>query len=149
MILLAVTAIGVTACGGGGRLSKSEFEAKIGSIIRPLQEQTLQRIVATGADDPEAVPRLKDGEVKLHEAASELASLKPPDDAVEPTARLADGIEKIADRVTAVREAAQKGDFEKLVRFKVEVQDDPAVSQIQGAVVELVNLGYNVAGGGP
>jgi hypothetical protein len=154
LILPAALALAGSSCGGGGggQLSKSEYEAKIGAIVRSLQEPggTLQSIVTLSATDREgAVRGLKDGESKLHDAASELASMKPPDDAVEPTQAIARGVREIADQVTAVRKDAERGDFARLVQFKLSLGSDPAVSEIRDAAVQLINLGYNITGEGP
>jgi hypothetical protein len=149
LTLVAALALAASSCGGGGgQLSKSEFEAKIGAILQPLQGSTLQDLVTISAGDRAgAVQALKDGESKLHDAASELGSMKPPDDAVEPTRLLAKGVGEIADQVTAVRKDAERGDFARLVQFKVTLASDPAVSEIRDAAVQLINLGYNVTGG--
>jgi hypothetical protein len=151
-MLLAALALAGSSCGGGGdgRLSKSEYEAKIGAIVRPIQETTLQNLVTlSAADRQQAVQGLKDGESKLHDAASELETMKPPEDAVEPTLLVAKGVRAIADQVTAVRRDAERGDFAKLVRFKITLASDPAISDIRDGAVELINLGYNIAGQGP
>jgi len=150
--MLAVLALATSSCGGGGggQLSQSDFEAQIGAILRPLQGSTLQNLVLISAADPEAaINALKDGESKLHEASSELASMKPPDDAVQPTQMLAKGVGELADEVTAVRKDAERGDFARLVRFKVGLRSDPAVLEIQDAATELIKLGYNIAGEAP
>jgi hypothetical protein len=153
LIVPTTLALAGSSCGGGsGQLSKSEFEAKIGAILGPLQEPggTLQSIVTISAADREgAVRSLKDGESKLDDAASELASMKPPDDAVEPTQAIARGVRAIADQVTAVRKDAERGDFARLVQFKISLGSDPAVSEIRDAAVQLINLGYNITGEGP
>jgi hypothetical protein len=150
LTLVVALALAASSCGGGGggQLSKSEFEAKIGAILQPLQGSTLQDLVRISAGDRAgAIQALKEGESKLHEAASELGSMKPPDDAVEPTRLLAKGVGEIADQVTAVRKDAEHGDFGRLVQFKVTLASDPAVSEIRDAAVQLINLGYNVTGG--
>jgi hypothetical protein len=153
--MLAVLALVSSSCGGGGgsgggQLSQSDFEAQIGAILRPLQGSTLQNLVLISPASPEAaVKALKNGESRLHDASSELASMKPPDDAVEPTQRLAKGVGEIADEVTAVRKDAERGDFARLVRFKIGLQSDPAVLEVQDAATELIKLGYNIAGEAP
>jgi hypothetical protein len=142
----------VSSCGGGGneQLSKSEYESKIGAILQPLQGSTLQKLVTISpADRDQAVEALKEGESTLRGAASELASMKPPDDAVDPTALLAKGVGEIADQVTAVRKDAERGDFARLLRFKVTLASDPAVAEIRDAALQLINLGYNPTGGSP
>jgi hypothetical protein len=142
----------VSSCGGGGneQLSKSEYESKIGAILQPLQSSTLQKLVTISPGDRDrAVESLKEGESTLRNAASELASMKPPDDAVDPTALLAKGVREIADQVTAVRKDAERGDFAKLLRFKVTLASDPAVAEIRDAALQLINLGYNPTGGSP
>jgi hypothetical protein len=152
-MLVALT-LAASSCGGGGggdkQLSKSEYETQVGAILQPLQGATLQNLVSiSAADKDQAVAALKEGETKLHDAASNLSSMQPPDDAIDPTQRLAHGVGQIADEVTTVRKDAERGDFSKLVQFKVSLASDPAVSEIRDASLELINLGYNVAGSGP
>ncbi len=150
LTLLATLALAVSSCGGGsGQLSKADYEAKIGAIMQPLQGSTLQNLVTISASDRDgAVRALKDGESKLHGAASELESMKPPEDAVDPTQLLAKGVREIADQVTAVRKDAERGDFARLVRFKITLASDSAVSDIRDAALQLINLGYNITGEG-
>jgi hypothetical protein len=152
LVMLAALALAVSSCGGGGdkQLSKSEYETQVGAILQPLQGTTLQDLVSISpADKDQAIAALKNGETKLHNAASNLSSMQPPDDAVDATQRLAHGVRQIADEVTVVRKAAEAGDFSKLVQFKVSLASDPAVSEIRDAALELINLGYNIAGSGP
>jgi hypothetical protein len=155
LILPAVLALVGASCGGGSggaQLSRAEYEAKIGAIVGPLQKPggTLQSIVAiSAADQAGAVTALKHRESKLHAAASDLESLKPPDDAVAPTQALARGVREIADQVTAVRKDAERGNFARLIQFKISLSSDPAVAEIRDAAVELINLGYNITGQGP
>jgi len=152
LVMLAMLALGVSSCGGGGdkQLSRSEYETQVGAILQPLQGTTLQDLVSINpANQDQAVAALKNDERKLHDAASNLASMQPPDDAVGATQRLAHGVGQIADEVTAVRKDAENGDFSKLVQFKVSLASDPAVSEIRDAARELINLGYNIAGSGP
>jgi len=152
-ILLAVLALAASSCGGGGgskQLTASEFETQVGDVLQPLQQTTLPNLVAIAASDRQrAVTALKNGEAKLQDASSQLSSMKPPADAVDPTQRLADGISHISDEVTAVRKDAEQGDFGQLVRFKLNLASDPAVAEIQAAVRDLINLGYDIAGSGP
>ena len=138
--------------GGGGQLSKTDYEAKIGAIARPIQEPggTLQSLVTISASDRTgAVRALKEGESKLRAAATELESLNPPDDAVAPTQTFAKGVGEIANEVTAVRKDAERGDFARLIQFKISLGSDPAISEIRDAAIELINLGYNITGEGP
>jgi len=152
LVMFAALALAASSCGGGGdkQLSRSEYETQVGAILQPLQGTTLQDLVSISpADKDQAIAALKNGETKLHDAASNLSSMQPPDDAVDATQRLAHGVGQIADEVTAVRKGAEAGDFSKLVQFKVSLASDPAVLEIRDAALELINLGYNVAGSGP
>lgn len=152
LIVILLSALALSSCGGGGggQLSKSEFEGKIGAILQPLQGATLQGLVTISpANRDRAVQALEEGESKLRDAATELEAMKPPDDAIDPTQLLAKGVRAIADQVTAVRKDAERGDFARLVRFKVSLATDPAISEIRDAALQLINLGYNIAGTGP
>jgi hypothetical protein len=150
---LTLVAIGASGCGGGGGdkpLSKSDYEAQIGAIFRQLQGKTLPTVLAMSPADPErAVRRLKSAEKTLHEEAAKLAEMRPPADATGPTSELASAFRQIADKVTAARKAAESGNFLRLEQFKARISSDPAVGQVRDAVVQLVNLGYEITGGGP
>ena len=153
VLVLALTALVASSCGGGGGnkpLSKSEYEAQIGAILRPLQEKTLRdAILASPADPKRAVSRLKAAETALHDDADKLAKMNPPADAADATSRIAQALGKIADRVTAIRKDAENGNFAMLEQFKVQISTDPSVRDIRDAIIQLVNLGYDVAGPGP
>ena len=152
VLVMALTAFVASSCGGGEKkpLSKADYETQIGAILRPLQEKTLRDVLtASPANPDQAVARLKTAETALHDDADRLAEMKPPPDAAGPTSRIAQALAKIADRVTAARKDAERGNFGGLERFKVQIGADPAVLQIRDAIVQLVNLGYNVAGSGP
>jgi hypothetical protein len=153
LALVIALALVATACGGGGGnkpLSKSEYEAQLGSILREVQGRTLPAVVRVSpAERERAVRRLEDAETTLHSDAEKLAEMKPPADAAGPTSQLAMALKHIADRVTAARKGAEDGNFARLERFKVQIASDPAVAQARDAVVQLVNLGYDVAGPGP
>jgi hypothetical protein len=152
-LVLAGAALVATSCGGANdnkRLSKSEYEAQMGAILRPLQEKTLRGVLtASPANPSEVVRRLKGADTTLHDDAEKLAEMNPPADASGPTSGIAQAVKKIADRVTAVRKDAEDGSFLRLEQFKARLLADPAVAQIRDAIVQLVNLGYNIAGSGP
>jgi hypothetical protein len=153
LVLFIALALVASSCGGGGGskpLSKAEFEARLGSIFREAQGKTLPAVMAVSPADPkQAVRRLKQAERSLHDAAAKLAAMKPPANAAGATSQLAAAMKRIADRVTAARKDAEEGDFARLERFKLQIGSDPAVARVRDAVVQLVNLGYNVAGPGP
>ena len=150
---LALAGLVASSCGGGGGekpLSKSDYEAQIGATLRPLQERTLRGVLtASPASPDEAVRRLKTAETTLHDDAEKLAEMKPPADAAGPTAQIADGIEQVADQVTAARKEAEHGNFARLEQLKAQIGADPAVARVRDAIVRLVNLDYDVAGSGP
>jgi hypothetical protein len=147
-----VTALAAASCGGNDNqpLSKSEYETQVGAVLRPLQEKTLRAVLTASPGNPhEAVRRLKSAEASLHDGAEKLAEMNPPADAAGPTSQITQGLGAIADRVAAARKDAEDGNFGRLEQFKAQIAADPAVQQIRDAIVQLVNLDYNVAGSGP
>jgi len=75
--------------------------------------------------------------------------MKPPPDAVTATSQLADGVGKLADKVTAVRKDAEHGSFARLEAFKLQLGSDPAVAEVRSAATQLIDLGYDIAGNAP
>jgi hypothetical protein len=153
VLAFALVLLGSVSCGGGGgskQLSKAEFENQLGAILRPLQERTLPATVAISPAQPkDAVRRLKDTEADLQDAAAKLGSMKPPADAAPATSQLADGVGKLADRLSAIRKDAEDGSFGRLEAFKLQLTSDPAVAEIRSAATQLITLGYDIAGNAP
>ncbi len=93
--------------------------------------------------------RLRNAETTLHDDADKLAGMNPPADAAGPTSQIAEGIKQVADAVTAARKDAEQGNFARLEQFKAQISTDPAIVRVRDAIIQLVNLDYNVAGSGP
>ena len=150
-VLLGLVLLVAPSCGGGGNkpLSKADYEAKMGEILRPLNP-TLTNIARIDPSDREqAVAQMKKLETSLRDAASELSKLKPPEDAAAPTSQLADGIKRFADRLGAARKTAEQGNFLKLEQLKLGLASGPETQQVRAAASQLIGLGYNIAGNSP
>ena len=152
-ILLGLIVLLAGACGSDSNkpLSKEEYGAEVGSVLRPLQNKILPGVIATSpAEGTRAVERLRDAEHMCREGGDKLAGLRPPDDAAAAHNQLVDGLRRLADEVGRMRKGAERGNFLRLEQFKVQAASDPGFAQIRSAVGQLIGLGYSsIVGQGP
>lgn len=164
---LAAGAALLAGCGGDGgdTLSQEEFEAEVGAIGDTLAA-TFQRIAgeasALSAEQPASEEELRDvssrlavvvgdGADELNGAADQLDSLSPPEDAREATGQLVEGLRGLAADVEALELALAEGDFASVLELVGRLQElggSESLGQIETAVAELRELGYEIQGTG-
>jgi hypothetical protein len=105
--LAAALVLVFTGCGGGGRLSKAQYEQKLrqagqelGTALRGLASARSKEDFQQDAD---AVQKA------LNDAADDLDGITPPQDVEGANQRLVDGFRRLADDFETVEKAADKG----------------------------------------
>lgn len=171
VLALAATAFVfvLAGCGGGGdggALSKDDYSTKVGEIGDTLQ--TAFEDIATEADSissedvgslseaGDLLDRLAvvvaDGATALQDAADELESLTPPDDAVEANEQLAAGLDALARQFTDLQDALEGGSFGEITELAKGIQEiatSDAGKQVSAAIDDLKAKGYEVEGETP
>jgi HPt (histidine-containing phosphotransfer) domain-containing protein len=153
---------GCGGSGGDGALSGEEYEATIVEIGDTLEQafadvateaQSVSQDIGSLDEAGEAFDSLAQtvaqGADALTDAAAELDSLEPPDDAADANQALAAGLRALSSDLSELEEALQGGDFSQIVQLGNELQEiatSEAGTQIEAAIQELQSLGYDVQG---
>jgi hypothetical protein len=141
----ATMALVAAGCGsgGGGQLSKSQYQQHlssdsqaIGTAVKPLitPPRTMQELAS----------RLKVGESELNHAADDLDGLKVPSNAAKSNDTLVKGLRTFADELDAFRKAAEKNDPQLLQKSYTELQHSHALVDVRDASADLKKKGYKL-----
>jgi hypothetical protein len=144
VVALALVCAFVAACGGSGRLSRSEYRArlaKVGNEANAAQSNARQALNATSVAELQA--RLKAFADALDRIGDDVNRLKPPKDAEAANAELARGEH---DNASEIRDV-----LPKLSKFSTPAAAIPSLSslanakgghEIDEALGKLKKLGY-------
>jgi hypothetical protein len=105
--LMAALVVMVAGCGGGGRLSKAEYEQKLHQSGTELS--TALRQISSSRSKDEFKQGVDDVEKALNGVADELDGITPPEDVEGANQRLVEGFRQLAGEFDAVKAAAEKG----------------------------------------
>jgi hypothetical protein len=139
--LLILVVLAVAGCGGGGQLSKSEYEQHLQQGGRDV---SAARAVLTRTTSRGAFLEGIDGLQKaLNDVAADLGGIKPPADVQSANGRLADAFGKLADDLEEVKAAADKGPAAARQKFR-RVTTGTASREANQAITEIQRRGYDV-----
>jgi hypothetical protein len=146
-VLAAVAAVLVVVaagCGGGGseRLSKSEYEQKLKSEGSQLKTAFQAVDIENSANLKDLSGKLTKLQRQLSRSADDIAAVKPPKDAEDANAKLADVLHKFADKFGEMKKAAQANNFKRVQEINGEIAT--ISKQGQQAATELKNKGYDI-----
>lgn len=148
LVLTAIVAVLAAGCGGGGGLSKEDFEAEMSSVGQTLagsfEDLASEAPKATSLDDLSA--QLDTVESTLTDAAAKLESLDFPGDVEGAQAKLVDGVTALANDVKRLQDAVGSGDISSIEDVAKEFQnlDLSSLDTIQQAIEEIQSAGYDV-----
>lgn len=141
ILLAAVAAVGVAGCGGGGRLSKADYEQKlkaagteIATAARQLSSARTQQQFQDGARSIQKA---------FDHAASDLDGRKPPRDVESANDRLVRAFHGMADEFGDVVKAAEQGPDAARKRGQ-EIGASAASRDANLAIKEIKRRGYDV-----
>lgn len=139
--LVALAAVLLVPRGGGGALSKLEYEQKVRAVYADVQEGfrktnvTSTKLLAT---------RVAEAQGELRRAADELDDAKPPGDIAAENDQLVQGMRAYADDLEELRLAAEQDDAAGVARFNQSIPQNRAVQQIAEAAEEMKFEGYDL-----
>jgi len=139
---LVAAALGLAGCGGGGgQLTKSEYQEKLQSGGTRLTTAVQQLTRATSKDEFER----NVGEVQqaLDSVADSLDGLTPPSDVAGANDRLVHGLRGLANDFGQVKAAADEG-IDAATRKAREITTGAASREARQAIEELKRHGYDV-----
>ena len=127
--LLAVAlaaAFGLAACGGGDRLSKTDYVKQADATCRKYEKrlQPLEREL-TETQSPQAAAKVIDRAIPVvREGVDELRDLKPPEDLEGRVDEWLDLNEKNTETLEKLRDAAKAGDEQKISELAREADEN-------------------------
>jgi hypothetical protein len=134
-------ALGLVGCGGGGQLTKSQYQDKLQSAGSRLTTQVQQLARATSKDEFQRdVGAVQHG---LESVADSLDGVTPPGDVAGANDRLVHGLRGLAKDFGQVKAAADEG-IDAATRKAREITTGAASREARQAIEELRRHGYDV-----
>ena len=140
---LGFAALTLAACGGNGRLSKSEYEAKLhAALARPL--------LVRHSPSKTAVDSLGDVAARFADIASRLSDVRPPADVQALNDGLVAGASRFSTALQALVEQLRRAPAAKRDRMLAQFDSDrlPGLAQFDRATARLAAKGYRLSGNG-
>jgi ABC-type transporter Mla subunit MlaD len=138
---VGLAAILLVPRGGGGALSKPEYEEKVRAVYADVQE-AFQKTNVTSTTL--LARRVGEAQRELREAADELDDAKAPGDVKAENDQLVEGLREYADDLEELRQAAEADDAAGVQRFNQAIPENQAVQQIAEAAEEMKFEGYDL-----
>ncbi len=142
----------VAACGGGGgsvgggdRLSKDDYIAKVTAVGEKMSG-TLEGLGETPSDPEAGAKQFAALGEALKGAADELAALNPPEEVQAAHDQFSEGISMLADEISKAGEGMMGGDMGAALTFVSGLMSSEAMTKIQAAAEEFEKAGYDISG---
>jgi hypothetical protein len=140
---LAALVIALAGCGGGGRLSKSDYEQKL-----QANGQNVKSAFAKVSGSPSSLDQLAKqvGTAKdaLDKAADDLDSANPPKDAEADNDKIVAALRSLSKEMDKLKTAADKGDAKLAQQVEQDIGNSAAVKDADAATTDLKKKGYQV-----
>ena len=131
----------LAGCGGGGQVSKAEYEQKLQKGGRELTAALAQ--LSRSNSKAEFVNGVDGVERALNDVADDLDGITPPEDVQGANDRLVDGFRKLAHDFEQVKAAADRGPDAARQKGR-EVTTGAASREADLAIKEIQRRGYDV-----
>lgn len=145
-LAVATLALGVAGCGGGdGRLSKTQYEAKMSAIGRSVSADTLDFSTTDFKNVPTEFRALAR---QLGRVAAQVKAIEPPRDVEDVHARIVDGFAKEAAALSSFAgrlQGASAPEVKRLLRQFDSTAFAAARQEIAAAGRALAARGYTIS----
>jgi hypothetical protein len=141
-------AVVVAGCGGGERLSKAAYTARLAAVGEEFMDTAEEVFSAPELQSPkslkEAADKIREGADVIAGAADDLDAINPPEAAEEGHDLLIEGLREFADDLEGFADDAEDGDIEAIEEFNDELMNDrlPSVQKINDALEKLSLAGF-------
>jgi TolA-binding protein len=128
--------------GGGGRLSKSDYEQKLKNEGSQLKTAFSAVDLGKSSDINDLTTKLTNLQQELDQAASDIEELNAPEDVEADNQKLADALHHAADKFGELRQAAKAQDQQRMQELGREVTT--VLQEGQSAADDLKAKGYEI-----
>jgi hypothetical protein len=147
--VIAIALLGTAACGGngGGRLSKSEYESKLGELAGSLSGD-LTAFSAFDPSDLKSAPAfMRRIAETLDDFAESLSPIEPPRAVEGQHARLIEGARSGATSIRRLAQKLERADEAQAKRLLAQLTPSrlQGLRELQKAAAELAAKGYRVS----
>ena len=134
----------VAGCGGGGggRLSKSDYEQKLKSEGSQLKTAFSAVDLEKSSNINDLTTKLTNLQQELDQAASDIEDLEPPKDVEADNQKLADALHNAADKFGELKDAAKAQDQQRMQKISQEVAT--VLQEGKAAADDLKAKGYDI-----
>lgn len=144
---LAVTAAAalLAGCGGGGgsaRLTKAQYEQRVQADAKALTTATAGLSNMTSVSD--VTKLVSSAQASLEKAASDLESLKPPQEAESANKAFVAALRELKKDFADIATAFKSGDITKVTAVVQRLGSSKTVAAAKKAAVELEKKGYKL-----
>ena len=148
---VAAVALGLVVAGCGSSSDKNDYVKHVNQAIASLQKSLTDvggAVNASGSGDVGAAASvLERGGKAMDKAATNFEGLKPPSDAKDANAKIADGLHQLAGSFRDMAKQARAKDVQALTKSLGAFETSPGAAEIQQAQDELTKAGYKIANG--
>jgi cytochrome c556 len=137
----AAITLALGGCGGGGRLSKAEYEQKLQQAGKELSVSLRQ--LSGSTSKPQFEDGVKEVEKALNDAADDLDGITPPEDVEAANRHLVEGFRRLSDEFDEVKAAADQGPDAARQKGR-ELTTGAASREADQAIKEIQRRGYDV-----
>ena len=141
LLALAALTVVLGGCGGGDRLSKTEYQQELKGAGVELSNAS--KSLAQATTGPEFVTGVQEVQDGLRKVADDLDSVNPPEDVAPANGRFVTALRGLADEFEQVKTAAANGS--KAARAAgARLARSQASQAARDAVLEIQRRGYDV-----
>lgn len=139
----AVVLAGCGGSGGGGRLSKSQYEQKLQAEGKSLQS-AFTGISGNPSSLKDLAKSVGQAQQAADKAANDLNAVNPPADVAADNAKLVKALHVIAGEMGKLKSAADKGDQAAAAKVSQDLDASAALKDAQAATNDLKKKGYKI-----
>ena len=149
-LIAGALVLGLVVAGCGGS-DKNDYVKQVNQAITSLQKSLTDvggAVNASGSGDVTAAAAVLDrGGKAMDNAASKFEGIKPPSDAKDANAKIADGLHQLAGSFRDMAKQARAKDVQALAKSLGAFQTSTGAQELQQAQDELTKAGYKIANG--
>jgi len=147
LLAAALATLALAGCGGGGPLSKDDYNKKIDAAGQALARSFagLGPALSNAQDQTKLSEKLSAAGEALREQGTKLGTLEPPEDIAQANRQLADGLTKMGDSYDQVAKSIQSGTISQALPKLQAITTSEGLDLVRKALTTIKAKGYKVS----